>query len=114
MVIGTLDRKVWRDLVHLRGQMLAITLVLACGIAAFVTMISNLQALERSMARYYESNRFADVFARVVRAPQVVERDIRALPGVAAVETRLVRDVTVNVENFEDPINGRLISLPPE
>lgn len=110
----TLDRKVLRDLMHLRGQMFAIMLVLACGIAAFVTMISNLQALERSMARYYESNRFADVFARVVRAPQVVEREIRALPGVAAVETRLVRDVTVAVEDFEDPIIGRLISLPPE
>jgi putative ABC transport system permease protein len=110
----TLDRKVWRDLMHLRGQMFAIMLVLACGIAAFVTMISNLQALERSMARYYESNRFADVFARVVRAPQVVEREVRALPGVASVETRLVRDVTITVEHFEDPIIGRLISLPPE
>ena len=43
----TLDRKVWRDLMHLRGQMFAIMLVLACGIAAFVSMISNLQALER-------------------------------------------------------------------
>jgi hypothetical protein len=62
----TLDRKVWRDLMHRRGQMFAIILVLACGIAVFVTMISNLQSLERSMARYYESNRFADVFARVV------------------------------------------------
>jgi putative ABC transport system permease protein len=110
----TLDRKVWRDLVHLRGQMFAIMLVLACGIAAFVAMISNLQALDRSMVRYYESNRFADVFARVVRAPQVVEREVRALPGVASVETRLVRDVTITVEHFEDPIIGRLISLPPE
>lgn len=114
MVIGTLDLKVWRDLVHLRGQMLAIMLVLACGIAAFVTMISNLQALERSMARYYESNRFADVFARVVRAPQVVEREIRALPGVAACETRLSWQVSIGVDNFDEPIVGRLISLPSE
>jgi putative ABC transport system permease protein len=88
--------------------------VLACGIAVFVTMISNLQSLERSMARYYESNRFADVFARVVRAPQVVEREVRALPGVASIETRLVRDVTITVEHFDDPVVGRLISIPAE
>ena len=70
MVISALDRKALRELVHMRGQILAIVLVLACGIAGFVTMISNLQALERSMLRYYEHNHFVDVFASVVRAPE--------------------------------------------
>ena len=69
-MISALDRKALRELVHMRGQILAIVLVLACGIAGFVTMISNLQALERSMLRYYEHNHFADVFASVVRAPE--------------------------------------------
>lgn len=112
--MNTLDRKVWRELIHLRGQMLAIMLVLACGIAAFVTMLSNLQALERSMERYYEHNRFADVFARAVRAPERLEQRIAALPGVAAVETRLVWDVTVGVEGFNEPIVGRLVSMPED
>lgn len=109
----TLDRKVWRELWHLRGQMLAILLVLACGIAAFVSMISNLQALDRSMTRYYEHNRFGDVFARVVRAPRSVEQQIRALPGAATVETRLVWDVNVSVADFDEPVIGHLISLAP-
>lgn len=108
-----LDRKLFRDLVHLRGQMLAILLVLACGIAGFVTMISNLQALDRSLRRYYTHNRFADVFAHVVRAPDSLAARIAELPGVAQVETRLVEDVTVSVEGFGEPILGRLISLPP-
>jgi putative ABC transport system permease protein len=109
----TLDRKVWRELVHLRGQMLAIMLVLACGIAAFVTMISNRQALDRSRVRYYESNRLADLFAQVVRAPQSIEARIRELPGVATVETRLVWNVNVDVEHFDEPIIGKLISIDP-
>lgn len=108
----TLDHKVWRELVHMRGQMLAILLVLGCGIAAFVAMISNLQALERSMERYYEHNHFADVFARVVRAPQSLERRISELPGVAQVETRLVWDVTLSVQDFPEPVTGRIISMP--
>jgi putative ABC transport system permease protein len=36
-----LDRKLFRDLVHFRGQLLAIALVVACGIATFVAMQSN-------------------------------------------------------------------------
>lgn len=106
-----IDRKVWRELAYLRGQLLAITLVLACGIAAFVTMLSNLQALERSLSVYYEHSRFADVWAAAVRVPASVERQIGELPGVALVETRLVWEVSVDVEHFDEPIIGRLISL---
>ena len=62
-----IDRKVWRELVHMRGQMLAILLVLACGIAGFVTMLSNLQALERSLAVYYDNARFAETLASEFR-----------------------------------------------
>jgi putative ABC transport system permease protein len=110
-VISALDRKALRELVHMRGQIVAIVLVLACGIAGFVTMISNLQALDRSMKRYYEHNHFADVFARVVRAPESLAEPIAALPGVARVETRLVEDLTIGVEGYAEPIVGRLISL---
>jgi putative ABC transport system permease protein len=110
-MISALDRKALRELVHMRGQLLAIVLVLACGIAGFVTMISNLQALERSMQRYYEHNHFADVFARVVRAPESLAEPIAALPGVARVETRLVEDLTIGVEGYGEPITGRLISI---
>lgn len=111
MVISALDRKALRELVHLRGQLLAIVLVLACGIAGFVTMISNLQALDRSMRRYYDHNRFADVFARLVRAPESLAGQIAALPGVARVETRLVEELTIGVEGFDEPVAGRMISL---
>ncbi|MFV8756413.1 ABC transporter permease [Nannocystaceae bacterium ST9] len=110
-MISALDRKALRELVTMRGQILAIVLVLACGVAGFVTMISNLQALERSMQRYYEHNNFADVFARVVRAPESLRDSIAALPGVARVETRLVEDLTITVEGFHEPIVGRLISI---
>lgn len=109
--IAAIDRKVLRELVLLRSQLLAIILVLACGIAGFVTMVSNLQALERSMQRYYEHNHFADVFARLVRAPDSLALEIAALPGVARVETRLVEDLTVGVEGFGEPIAGRMTSI---
>jgi len=110
--VKAIDRKLWRELSHLRGQLLAIVLVLACGIAAFVTMLSNLQALERSLERYYTHHRFADLFAQVVRAPERLGARIAEIPGVAQVETRVVEDVSVNVPEFGEPIRGRLISLP--
>lgn len=38
--MNTLDRKLFRDLLRWRGQLIAIALVVACEIASFVTMVN--------------------------------------------------------------------------
>ena len=107
-----LHRKLIRDLIHMRGQMIAVTLVLACGIATYVTMRSAFQSLVVAQSDYYSEYRFADVFAHVKRAPEALAARISALPGVAAVNTRVVMDVTLDVPGLEEPATGRLISIP--
>src|SRR6516165_3824910 len=110
--MSALHRKLLRDLIHMRGQIVAITLVLACGIATYVTMRSAFVSLEVAQAEYYSSYRFADVFAHVKRAPESVYASISAIPGVAAVQTRVVMDVTLDVPGLDEPATGRLISIP--
>ena len=58
-----LNRKLVRDLSRLRGQLLTIALVVAAGVAAFVTMRSAHEALVDSRASFYAEERFGDVFA---------------------------------------------------
>ena len=101
-----LHRKLIRDLIHMRGQMIAVTLVLACGIATYVTMRSAFQSLVVAQSDYYSEYRFADVFAHVKRAPEALAARISALPGVAAVNTRVVMDVTLDVPGLERTCHG--------
>ncbi len=107
-----LHSKLLRDLLHLRGQTIAITLVLACGIATYVTMRSAFQSLEQAQTDYYARYRFADVFAHLKRAPDPVSTAVAAIPGVAAVQTRVVMDVTLDVPGLNEPATGRLVSVP--
>ncbi len=86
--ISALDRKLLRDLVGMKGQALAIGMVLASGIAMYVTYLSNFDSLRRTRAVYYERFRFADVFASCKRAPLRLEERLREIPGVSAVDTR--------------------------
>jgi putative ABC transport system permease protein len=111
--VTALDRKLIRDLVHLRGQVLAIALVVACGIAVFVTNRTAYESLVGSQAEYYARYRFADVFARLKRAPDAVAARIAAIPGIAAVDTRVVQDVIIDVPGLAEPATGRVVSLPP-
>ena len=111
-MVSRLHRSLIRDLWHLRGQVLAAGLVVACGLAAFVTMRSAYHSLISARAEYYAAFRFADVFAHLKRAPDPIVAHVRDIPGVSVVEARIVKDVILSVPNLPEPATGRLISIP--
>ena len=112
MLISPLDRKMLRDLWHMWGQAIAITAVIACGVATFVMSLSTLVSLEDTRSAYYDRYRFAHVFAQLKRAPETLTARLRDIPKVAQVQTRIVKDVTLDVEGLNEPAVGRLISVP--
>jgi putative ABC transport system permease protein len=109
-----LTRKLFRDLVHIRGQAVAIALVIGSGVALYVLMLSTFQSLSLTQRTYYSQYRFADVFASLKRAPLTLATEIAAIPGVADVDTRVVVDVTLDVPDVAAPVTGRLISVPED
>lgn len=112
--MNALNYKLVRDLWKLRGQMIAIALVVACGIAIFIAMISTYESLAASQVNYYQQYRFAQVFAQLKRAPETLIEQIRAIPGVAQVQSRVVVDVTLDVPGRKEPAIGRLVSIPEQ
>ena len=110
--IAALDRKLLRDLWEMKGQALAIAAVIGAGVVMFVAYSSNFESLRFSQEMFYESGRLADVFATMKRAPARLEERIRDIPGVEAVATRVVADVTIDVPGMAEPASGRLISVP--
>lgn len=112
MVMKAIDRKLVRDLWRLRGQILAIALVVACGIASFVSMLSAYESLQLSQATYYDRYRFAQVFVQLKRSPESLQPRLAAIPGVAEVQTRVVADVNLDIPGRNEPATGRLISIP--
>jgi putative ABC transport system permease protein len=107
-----LDKKLIRDLSRLRGQIIAIALVVACGIASFVSMLSAYESLKLTQATYYQQYHFAQVFAQLKRAPESLTAQIREIPGVAQVQTRVIADVSLDIPGRNEPATGRLISIP--
>lgn len=109
--LRALDRKLLRDLTEMRGQAMAIATVVAAGVTMLVTYLSNFESLDRTLAAYYDRQRFADVFASATRVPERVTTDIAALPGVVALATRVVADVALDVPGLDEPASGRLVSM---
>src|SRR3989304_8545814 len=89
-MISSLDRKLLRDLSQMKGESFAIAVVIAAGVATFVNSRTILHSLELTRSTFYERYRFADVFARVKRAPDSMADRLAQISGVAQVETRVV------------------------
>ena len=112
MLVSALNRKLLREVLRLKGQVLTIALVLASGMSSFIGMRGTYEALERAREAYYDRYRFAQVFATLERAPASLSRRIETLPGVALLDTRISEQVTLPIQGMPRPAYGRLLSLP--
>ena len=112
-LVRTLDRKLLRDLARMKGQVITIALVVACGIASFVSALTTYESLRVVAARLLrDAPASRRCSRRLERAPSILEARLREIPGVAQVETRLVFDVSLDAGGGGPPAVGRMVSIP--
>lgn len=109
-----LDRKLYRDLGRLWAQVLAIGMVMACGVAVIILAMGAYRSLEETRSAFYERQQFGSVFASATRAPLYLKERIERIPGVSGVELRIVRGVILDVPGMVEPATGIAVSLPVE
>ena len=107
-----LHRKLLRDLRHMRGQAIAIALIVAAAVATYVTLRGAYESLLVAQQSYYDAYRFPRIFASLKRAPDSVAQRIREIDGVAVVDTRVSLGITLDVPNLPEPASAQLISVP--
>jgi putative ABC transport system permease protein len=112
--VKALDRKLLRDVWHLRSQVVTVALVVGSAFAGFVGSIATYESLVAARDAFYDSARFAHVFADLKRAPSSLERRLGEIPGVSDAETTVVFDTTLDVPGVAEPLIGRMIGLPAD
>ena len=98
----------------MKGQALAIALVIAGGVAVGVMSLIAYGSLSHTRAQYYQQYQFADVFAPVKRAPQRSLNRLREIPGVIYVEGRTEGLAKLELTGVQDPVAARVMSLPTQ
>ncbi|HEX7129636.1 MAG TPA: ABC transporter permease [Rhodanobacteraceae bacterium] len=107
-----LDRKLLRDLWHVKGQAAAIAAVIACGVAIVIMTFGAMLSLRQTRDSYYERYRFADVFSQLRRAPLWVGAQVGEISGVAAWQTRITHYAALDIPALQRPAAALLVSLP--
>lgn len=107
-----LRRKLLRDSKRLWGQIFTISLVIGAGIASYTSLQSCYSSLLHSKSSFYAKFRFADLFAKLERAPRSVAGQLASLPDVVQVYDHIVEWVTVPLEGLDEPATAHIVSLP--
>lgn len=110
--MSMLDRKLYRDVLRLWAQVLAVALVMACGVATIIIAIGSYRSLEETRDVFYERYRFANLFAEANRAPLHLRDRIAAIEGIGGLELRIVKYVLLDIEGMAEPATGVAVSLP--
>jgi putative ABC transport system permease protein len=108
----TLDLKLLRELRRHWVQITSIALVMGCGTMTIMGLRSTLTSIRAARDAYYADYRFGDAFAHLERAPNTMARRLGAIDGVAALETRVVHDVRLDVPGLPEPAIGHMVSIP--
>jgi len=114
MRIRALDRKMFREIWRLRGQLISIGLVVATAVMMLVTMRGTYEAFFGGRAAYYADYRLGDVWSLLEQAPESLRGQIASIPGVAAVETRVTSYATLDLPWLDAPGQGLFVSVPDE
>lgn len=109
--MSALDLKLLRDLWRMRGQALAIALVLAAATATFVLSTGVHRSLTATRDAYYARNHFADVFASMTRAPRSVIARIAQIPGVQRAEGNIIQYATLDFPGRVEPVRALINSV---
>lgn len=96
----------------MRGQAFAIALVIVSGVSTYVMLISVMDSLNLTRDKFYKDYGFAEVFASLKRAPEILKNRIDEIHGVDQVETRVAANVKLDIKGFPEPVTARLVSVP--
>jgi putative ABC transport system permease protein len=113
-VVRSLDRKLFREIFRMKGQAVAIALIIACGVSSWVSVLIAYRGLKGTRDAYYREYRMADVFAPVKKAPRAIIDRLEEIEGVRRVRPRIVFEVSIDLPELTEPCFGRVLSLPDE
>ena len=106
-----LDRKLLREVRGHLGMLLAVTGIIAVGVACLVTLASAYMNLSEAKVLYYAQCRMADFSIELKKVPLTRPVELAAIAGVAEIRPRIERRHR-RPDGVTEPLNGMVLSLP--
>ena len=112
MVMKKLNIRLARLIKNSYGQFIAVITVIAVGLLVYTAMKMAALNLESTLNEYYDITNFAHINTEVVKIPRSGVEDLKNKYGITNAQGRIVFDVPLKVEDENEKVTVRVISLP--
>lgn len=109
-----LDVRLLRLIKNSKGQFISISVMVVLALTIYVSFSMVADNLNDSIFNYYEATSFGDVFVEVVKIPKSAIDKLHSIEGIEKAEGRISSDVPLRVEDPNEKVRVRVVSLPKE
>lgn len=109
-----LDTRLVRMMKHSKGQFISVTVIVAVALCIYMLLNMTAMNLQGAVDYYYKLTNFNDIHVQVVKIPQGAAEEIQNMEGIKEVQGRVSVDVPMEVDDEDEKVKIRLISLPRE
>lgn len=108
-----LDIRLLRMIKHSKGQFISVTVIVAAALCIYILFNMTSININDAVADYYNMTNINDIHVQLVKIPKTAVDELASLQGVKEVQGRVSFDVPLRVENEEEKVGIRMISIPP-
>ncbi|SES83125.1 putative ABC transport system permease protein [Natronincola peptidivorans] len=109
-----LDVRLLRLIKNSKGQFISVTVMVILALTVYVSFSMMADNLNDSIFYYYDETNFGDVFVEVVRIPKTAIDRLHRIEGVEAAQGRVSSEVPLRVEDPNEKVRVRIVSIPKE
>ena len=109
-----LDLRLLRLIKDSKGQFISIAIMIILALTTYVSLSMVADNLNSSIFHYYEITNFGDVFVEVSRIPKTAIEQLYTIEGVEIAQGRISANVPLRVEDPDEKVRVRVVSLPRE
>ena len=109
-----LDLRLLRMIKNTKGQFISITIIIAAALCIYVLFNMTSVNIRDSINYYYDLTNINDIHVQLIKIPQGTLRELRNIEGVKEVQGRISFDVPLRVQNKEEKVSIRMITLTDE
>ncbi|MDF2593156.1 MAG: peptide transporter permease, partial [Clostridia bacterium] len=109
-----LDVRLLRMIKHSKGQFISVMVIVATALCIYVLFNMTTININDAVSSYYDITNTYDLHVQVVKIPKNAVDDLKSIEGINEVQGRISFDVPLRVEDKDEKVGIRLISIPLE
>lgn len=109
-----LDVRLLRMVKHSKGQFISVAVIVAAALCIYVLFNMTSININDAVDDYYRMTNINAMNVQLVKIPQNAVEELRSIEGIKEVQGRIIFDVPLRVEDKDEKVSIRLISIPPE